>query len=78
MVADFCISCRFGSAAEQDTREADLINVLSQQIAFLADGIEDPGIHRVRFGAHGLASGVYFYRLRAGEYTGTKRLLVVR
>jgi hypothetical protein len=32
----------------------------------------------VRFNGSGLASGVYFYRLRAGEYMATKKLLVIR
>jgi len=37
------------------------------------------GFHRVRFEARGLASGVYVYRLRAGEsFTDTRQMVLVR
>ena len=53
-------------------------NTLGQLVATPQDGTEEAGYHTVRFDAAGLASGVYFYRLRAGEYVATKRLLLVR
>ena len=52
-----------------------VFNILGQQVATLVNETQDAGDHDVRFDAGGLASGVYFYRLRAGEYVGTKRLL---
>ncbi|HXX62320.1 MAG TPA: T9SS type A sorting domain-containing protein [Bacteroidota bacterium] len=53
-------------------------NTLGQLIATLANGVEQPGYHRVEFNANGLASGVYFYRLQAGAYVATKKLVFVR
>ncbi len=53
-------------------------NTLGQQVASLVDAVQEPGEHSVRFDGSGLASGVYFYRLRAGEYVTTKRLVLVR
>jgi hypothetical protein len=55
-----------------------LYNTLGQQVASLVDAVEEPGEHSVRFDGSGLASGVYCYRLRAGEYVATKRLVLVR
>jgi len=55
-----------------------VFNILGQQVANLVDAIEDPGEHSVGFDGSGLASGVYFYRLRAGEYSSTRRLVLVR
>ena len=55
-----------------------VFNTLGQQIATLVDGVEEPGGHSVRFDSGGLASGVYYYRLRAGGYLATKRLLIIR
>ena len=55
-----------------------MYNTLGQQVATLTDGVQEAGEHRVRFDGSGLASGVYFYQLRAGAYAGTKKLLLLR
>jgi hypothetical protein len=44
----------------------------------LVNELHEAGYHEVRFDGSGLASGVYFYRLSAGEYVETKRLLLIR
>jgi hypothetical protein len=55
-----------------------VFNTFGQQVATLVNETEEAGYHDVRFDASGLASGVYFYRLRAGGYVATKRLLLIR
>jgi hypothetical protein len=55
-----------------------VFNTLGQQVATLVNGFKEAGYHELRFDASGLASGVYFYRLRAGEYLATKRLLLIQ
>jgi len=55
-----------------------VFNTLGQQVATLVNGSEEAGYHDVRFVAGGLASGVYFYRLRAGDFVEVKKLLIVR
>jgi len=55
-----------------------VFNTLGQQVATLVNAYQEAGYHDVRFDASGLASGVYFYRLRAGDCVATKRLIVVR
>lgn len=51
---------------------------LGQQVAQLVSGEVEEGYHDVRFDASGLPSGVYFYRLQAGSYVESKKLLLVR
>ncbi len=53
-------------------------NTLGQKVAELVNDDIEAGYHEVRFDAHNLASGVYFYRLQAGTYTETKKLMLVR
>jgi acid phosphatase len=55
-----------------------IFDQLGQKVAALVDELQDPGDHKVRFDGTGLASGVYFYRLRAGDYVATKKLLILR
>jgi photosystem II stability/assembly factor-like uncharacterized protein len=55
-----------------------VFNTLGQQIATLVNGDIDPGYHEVKFDGSNLASGVYFYRLQAGDFVKTKRLMVLK
>jgi hypothetical protein len=55
-----------------------VFNTLGQQVATLVQGEKEAGSHEVRFDAAGLPSGVYFYRLQAGDYTDTKRMLLMK
>ena len=53
-------------------------NTLGQQVAQLINGECAAGIHEVQFGASGLASGVYFYRIQAGAFVQTRKFLLLR
>jgi photosystem II stability/assembly factor-like uncharacterized protein len=53
-------------------------NTLGQQVSTLVNETQEAGYHEVRFDGSGLASGVYFYRLQAGTYVDTKKLLLLR
>jgi hypothetical protein len=53
-------------------------NTLGQQVALLVQGEQEAGSHEVRFEASGLSSGVYLYRLRAGDFVQTRKLLLIR
>ncbi|HLP18492.1 MAG TPA: aryl-sulfate sulfotransferase [Bacteroidota bacterium] len=52
--------------------------VLGCEIATLVDAMVDPGVLMRRFDASRLPSGVYFYTLRAGRFTETKKCAVVK
>jgi hypothetical protein len=39
---------------------------------------QEAGYHDVRFDASALSSGVYFYRLQAGDFVQTRKLLLIR
>lgn len=53
-------------------------NTIGQQVATLISTEQEGGSHEVRFDGSKLASGIYFYRLQAGENTLTKRLVILR
>ena len=55
-----------------------VLNMLGQQVAVLQNGDQEAGFHGVQFDGRGLSSGVYFYRIQAGDFVATKRLLLLR
>jgi hypothetical protein len=55
-----------------------VFNTLGEQVALLVSGQQDAGYHEVTFNAEHLPSGVYFYRLQAGSYAETKKLLLIK
>jgi photosystem II stability/assembly factor-like uncharacterized protein len=55
-----------------------VFNTLGQQIATLIRAEQEAGDHKVKFDASAFSSGVYFYRLQAGTYVETKKLLLLR
>jgi hypothetical protein len=53
-------------------------NTLGQQVVQLVNGEMEAGFHEVRFNGEGLSSGVYFYRIQAGAYVETKKLILTK
>jgi plastocyanin len=55
----------------------EVYNTLGEKVATLVDGWNEAGEHQVRWTPQ-VASGVYVYRLRAGSFVESKRLLLLR
>ncbi len=55
-----------------------VFNTLGQQVAVLVEGEQEAGYHEVRFDGSGLSSGMYFYRIQAGTYVGTKKFILTK
>jgi hypothetical protein len=55
-----------------------LYNTLGELVTVLVNGRQSAGYKHVTLEAQGLPSGVYFYRLTAGEFTDTRKLVVVK
>jgi hypothetical protein len=55
-----------------------VFNTLGERVATLIEGDQSAGVHEVVFNAAKISSGVYFYRLRAGDFIETKKLVVAK
>jgi photosystem II stability/assembly factor-like uncharacterized protein len=59
-----------------------IYDILGREVTTLVNGQLKPGLYEVEWSATGggtnYASGVYFYRLQAGDYIETKKMVLVR
>jgi photosystem II stability/assembly factor-like uncharacterized protein len=53
-------------------------NTLGQAIKILESGYKPAGNYSVNFNASGLPSGIYFYKLEAGQYTQIKKMVLIK
>ncbi|GJQ62933.1 MAG: hypothetical protein SCALA702_19860 [Melioribacteraceae bacterium] len=56
----------------------ELFNILGERIEILVDEQRTKGKHYVRVNGAGLSSGVYIYRIRAGNNTAVKKMVLVK
>jgi M6 family metalloprotease-like protein len=53
-------------------------DVLGREAATLVDAVKQPGTFTVQFDAGNLASGVYYYRIQAGQFSAARKMLLMR
>jgi photosystem II stability/assembly factor-like uncharacterized protein len=68
---------RYGLPEREDTRLI-VYNTLGQKVMTLVQETQEAGLHEAKFDGSNLASGVYFYRIQAGSFVQTKRLLLLK
>jgi hypothetical protein len=55
-----------------------IYDLLGRNVATLVQNEQSAGTHLAVFDAKGLASGVYVYTLKAGDFTATKSLVLIK
>ena len=60
------------------TVKITLYNILGQRIAVLLNQKKGAGYYTMQFNASGLASGMYFYHMQAGNFNKVKRMIVIK
>ncbi len=53
-------------------------NSIGQLVTTLVNGVVEQGKHRVDWNASNVSSGVYFYKIEAGEFTSTKKMILLK
>jgi hypothetical protein len=53
-------------------------DILGREVSVFVNEEREAGAYEVKFDGSNLSSGVYFYRLQAGDFVTTKRLLLLR
>jgi hypothetical protein len=62
------------------SKEVKLVvyDILGREVAVPVNGRKTPGRYEVEFDGTGLSSGTYVYRLTAGQFNGSRTMLLVR
>ncbi len=58
--------------------ELNVFDLLGRHVATLVNAVQGPGRYAVPFDASRLSSGVYVYTLRAGAFTESKQLVILK
>jgi hypothetical protein len=61
-----------------ETVQLVLYDMLGRQVRILVDEVKPAGYHYADLDAHGLASGVYLYRIEAGAHEAVERVVLVK
>ena len=68
-----------GIFGRRNIGKSSIINALTgQKMATLVSAHQEAGHYAVTWDASGSASGIYFYRLEAGELVETKTMALIR
>ena len=63
---------------EQSHVTLKVYNILGQEIATLINEVKQAGSYKETFDASSLSSGVYIYKLSAGTYTSSKKMILIK
>ncbi len=64
--------------AERSPVELSVYNLAGQKVAVLVQETLSAGDYRVTFNASGLSNGIYFVRLKAGPFTQTRKIVLMK
>ena len=55
-----------------------IFNILGQEVATLVDEHQPAGYHQITWDAAGHSSGIYFYKIQAGEFQKIRKMILLK
>jgi len=55
-----------------------IYDLLGREVTTLVNGKNEPGVHFISWNALNVSSGVYFYRIVAGSFVQTKKMMLMK
>jgi hypothetical protein len=55
-----------------------IYNILGQEVNTLMNEVKSAGVYSVDFNASNLASGIYFYAIKSGDFTDVKKMSLIK
>jgi len=66
------------SLAKTSLVKLRIYDILGSEVKRLVDEVKLAGNYEIKFNANQLASGVYFYQIKAGDFVKTKKLILIK
>jgi len=66
------------SLLEAGNVKLTLFNILGQEIKTLVNEFKEAGVHTINFSAGELNSGIYIYKIEAGSFTQTRKMILIK
>ena len=66
------------SLPEREVVTLDVYNLLGQKVTSLVNKEMEEGSYNINFDASNLSAGIYFYTLKAGSFTSTKKMMLLK
>jgi hypothetical protein len=66
------------SVPKQTLVKLVVYDLLGREVAVLVNTMKQPGSYEANFDASNLASGAYFYRIEAGDFTDVKKMVLIK
>lgn len=66
------------AVAEKSRVIIKIYNITGEEITTLVNEEKDKGWYEVKFNSTGLSSGIYLYRMQAGNYVSIKKMMLLK
>ena len=66
------------SIAKTSLAKLKIFDILGREVMVLVNEVLTPGVYIADFNASHLASGIYYYRLEAGDFVNVKKMVLVK
>jgi len=53
-------------------------DILGNEIITLLNEYQEAGSYKIKFDGNGVTSGIYYYRITSGDYSDTKKMLLLK
>ncbi|NOX88948.1 MAG: S8 family serine peptidase [Calditrichaeota bacterium] len=64
--------------AKAEHVQIKIYNTQGQRIMTLIDGVQPAGYYKLNFNAQNLASGIYFYKMKAGSFEKMRKMILLK
>ena len=55
-----------------------MYDILGREIIKLVDQMQNAGVYEITWDARNFSSGVYFYKIKAGDFVDVKKMILIK